>query len=103
MNPPSDGINELHPDLVRSRTDFIEFVRTLARDFDENRDEWESEKVGDYLEATAAWLEDAVPRSAWSMEVDPPLGPFTAHFPELRDDPSWELFARALQAGSVYE
>ena len=70
----------MHPNTVQSRDDFIEFVRDLRRDFHANQAKWESRDLDSFLEALGAYAEDAV-----GLE------------------PTWNLMATLLWAGSRYE
>jgi hypothetical protein len=70
----------MHPDDVHSREDFIEFVRDLRRDLHANRREWESTDLDAFLEALGAYAEDG-----------------------SRSEPTWNLMATLLWAGSRYE
>lgn len=68
---------------INSREDFIAFVQVLARDFSEQKDEWENWSIEDYLDALARWLEamgDRVPAEA-----------------------SWKLFGECMIAAKYYE
>ncbi len=45
---------------VNDRNSFLVFLRSLAKDFAENPDEWENRTITDYLESISAWVEDSV-------------------------------------------
>jgi hypothetical protein len=89
MEPPD-------PDQVNSLADLIEFLQALAMHFGEERendDAWAHWFIGDYLEATAAWLAatPAVPefREVKEREID--------------EGPSWRGVALMFAAGRTYE
>ena len=44
---------------VNDRNSFLVFLRSLAKDFAENPDEWENRTITDYLESISAWVEDS--------------------------------------------
>lgn len=76
---------------IRSRADFIRFLRLLAKDFRQNPGEWANRTVPDFLEQAAAWSEDFPGCPADDMERG-----------------AWErgdyrLFARILYMGKLYE
>jgi hypothetical protein len=50
-------LNELVP-TIKTRADFVRFVRALAENLDSAPDEWENPTLLTYLEALAAWTED---------------------------------------------
>lgn len=76
------------PERVRTRADFIRFVKALRDDWkradrgpaDENP--WRNETIGDLLDAIAA---------------------FAADSPILPDEADWRLAAELLYAGKIYE
>ena len=43
---------------VNDRKSLIEFLNYLAKDFDENPDEWQNHIISDYLECVASWIKD---------------------------------------------
>lgn len=68
--------------------DFVEYVKSLANDFTENREEWENVTIPDYLEQIASWIEDYSESPA--------------------NDISWEkidfkILAQLLYMGKIYE
>jgi len=71
-------VAQLEPEAVRSRSDFVDFVRSLS---EQDAAEWENPQTNDYLESLAAWVED------WPHDL-------TA---------SWSDFAGALLAATIYE
>ena len=38
---------------------FLIFLESLAKDYDENHDEWENWTISDYLERISAWIKDS--------------------------------------------
>lgn len=58
----------IDPADVKSRDDFIGFVRALRDDFESGGDEWSSLTIPDFLEVISAWAEDsefAASSEAW--------------------------------------
>ncbi|CAL9448593.1 DUF7660 family protein [Streptomyces sp. enrichment culture] len=78
------------PEHVDSREDLAAFVRSLCRSHAENESSWENADLPGFMEALAAWIDDA---DGWYRN--------TAR--ELPPDGDWAFFARALQAATVYE
>ena len=72
------------------RDGFVLFVRELIRDFQENKDEWESHDIPSYLEALAAWAEDM--DGMYSNRGEP-----------VPQGVSWRVFAQILLSASIYE
>ncbi|MEV0741101.1 hypothetical protein AB0I51_35360 [Streptomyces sp. NPDC050549] len=78
------------PDHVNSREDLFAFVVALQHSFTEEGHTWENEDLGRFLEALAAWINDA---DGWYSN-------FGRTLPEGGD---WSFFARALGAARNYE
>jgi len=78
------------PDRVDSREALASFVRSLHRDYADNAASWDNADLGDFLEALAAWVDDA---AGWYRSA--------GH--DLPDRGDWAFFARALSAATVYE
>jgi hypothetical protein len=74
---------------VNDQRSFIAFVRALQADRAElsTRSQWQHDTIEDYLEAAAAWAEDA------PMQLPP--SPDTAAI--------WRTFAHFLYCGKIYE
>lgn len=72
---------------INSKEDFINFLKRLQGDYNENRDEWENPNLDRYLEAMAAFLKSSTEKSLNKID-------FT---------PSWSLFARIMLVASIYE
>lgn len=73
---------------VENREQLVKIIQSLSR---QDTAEWENSSISSFLEALAAWIDDAEGFYAnSSFEVN-------------SDNPSWQLFADALQAAAVYE
>ncbi len=44
---------------VNNKDSFIEFLKALSKDSNENKNAWENMTIEDYLESIAAWTEDS--------------------------------------------
>ena len=44
---------------VKDRESFLSFIKDLAWDSANNKDEWQNCTIADYLESIAAWIEDS--------------------------------------------
>ncbi|MGP3772228.1 DUF7660 family protein [Streptomyces sp. SDT5-1] len=75
---------------VDSREELAAFVRSLRRSHAEEGSAWENTDLPGFLEALAAWIDDA---DGWYRNSGR----------ELPADGDWRFFARALQAATVYE
>ncbi|MFF9001622.1 hypothetical protein ACF1GW_06820 [Streptomyces achromogenes] len=78
------------PDHVGSREDLAAFVRSLRRSHAEEGSSWENADLPSFLEALAAWIDDA---DGWYGNTGRDLPP----------GGGWTFFARALQAATMYE
>ncbi|MFF1406479.1 hypothetical protein [Streptomyces sp. NPDC058294] len=78
------------PDHVDSREDLAAFVRALHRSHTEEGHSWENADLAGFLEALAAWIDDA---NGWYSNAG-------RNLPASGD---WNFFARALQAATTYE
>ncbi|MEW2402480.1 hypothetical protein [Streptomyces sp. NPDC046862] len=78
------------PDHVSSREGLACFVRALHRSQAEEGDSWENQDLAGFLEALAAWIDDA---DGWYSNAGR----------ELPANGDWSFFARALRAATVYE
>lgn len=76
--------------LIRTREDFVAFVQELLRDLNAIPDEWENSTLESYLEAMAAWTEDAE-------------GYYTNQRVPLPQHPSWRMLGEILLASKYYE
>ncbi|MYT11919.1 hypothetical protein GTY76_05645 [Streptomyces sp. SID4951] len=73
-----------------SREALASFVRFLHRDCADSAGSWDNADLGDFLEALAAWIDEA---AGWYRNAGEEV-PVTAN---------WAFFARALRAATVYE
>ncbi|MFJ8054385.1 hypothetical protein [Streptomyces luteogriseus] len=78
------------PDHVDSREDPAAFVRALHSCHTEEGRSWENADLASFLEALAAWMDDA---DGWYSNAGRSL-------PASGD---WSFFARALLAATTYE
>ncbi|MEU2550810.1 hypothetical protein ABZ589_03740 [Streptomyces sp. NPDC013313] len=78
------------PDHVASREDLAAFVRSLCSNYIDEGASWSNADLSAFLEALAAWIDDA---DGWYSNAGRPM-------PSNGD---WSFFARALRAASVYE
>jgi hypothetical protein len=67
---------------IKTRSDFIAFLKVLEQDLKHNRDDWENPDLERFLEAMSAWMTDTGGKGS--------------------ADPSWALFASALLAAKIY-
>lgn len=76
---------------VRERSDAVQFVRELCKEFKADPDAFENQTLPDYLEALASWLED--------------MHGYYENAGEVFDEasPSWKNLCDALGAAAVYE
>ena len=75
---------------VRSREQFVEFVRALRRDLVEHPESWENADLPRFLDAMAAWLTD----------MD---GYFSNVGQQVPQQPDWHLLGTMLMAARTYE
>ena len=75
---------------VRSRDDFVVFVRALAAFRARRPDEWENPDLPRYLDALARWVED----------MD---GYYAGRGQPVPKQPSWRVLADILIAAAMYE
>ena len=78
-----------YPDHVRSRSDFIAFVRKLRQELLQSPERWENASLEEYLEAVAAWVEDIEGYAGYQEEQIP--------------GSSWRWFCLMLLAATTYE
>ena len=81
-----------HPEIskIQTKTEFIDFLLKLKRDYTENPSSWENKDINSFLGAIAAWVEDM---DGFYINQDIPI-------PEHID---WQIFAHILMGGKVYE
>ena len=75
---------------IRSREDFVAFVRALSKDFKNNPQSWENENLDQFLDALGAWVEDM---DGYYLNQGKPV-------PQQLD---WKMFADMLMAAKLYE
>ena len=75
---------------IRSREDFVAFVRALECDLRTKPSEWENRDLPEYLEALAAWVEDMEGYYRNSGEAMP-------------SQPTWKMLGEVFLAARVYE
>ncbi|MFF5936000.1 hypothetical protein [Streptomyces sp. NPDC012508] len=78
------------PEHVDSREDLASFVRSLHRGTVDGGDLWGNVDLPGFLEALAAWIDDA---DGWYRNAGR----------ELPAEGDWRFFAQALQAATMYE
>ncbi|MFJ4470356.1 hypothetical protein ACIP2X_23175 [Streptomyces sp. NPDC089424] len=78
------------PDHVSSREDLAAFVRALHQSHAQEGPSWENPDLASFLEALAAWIDDAC---GWYDDAGR----------DLPADGDWTFFARALRAATNYE
>ncbi|WP_406472610.1 hypothetical protein [Streptomyces sp. NBC_01615] len=78
------------PDHVDSREDLAAFVRSLLRSHAAEGDSWENADLAGFLEALAAWIDDA---EGWYSNAGR----------EMPASSDWSFFAQALRAATTYE
>jgi len=73
---------------VENKEDFLKIIKKLEAD---NQDAWENTSAVDFIEALGAWLNDADGfYQNFKLDTD-------------ANNASWQLFADALQAATIYE
>ena len=75
---------------VNTRNDLNLFIQHLRLDLIENTKSWENDTLERYIEAMAGWVND----------MD---GFYRNNNLNIEDEPMWRVFARILQASSIYE
>ncbi len=75
---------------IRTREDFVAFVKALHRDLRDHSGSWENRDLESYLAALAAWVED----------MD---GYYLNHGMPIPQQPDWKVAADMLLAAKMYE
>jgi len=75
---------------IRSRADFVEFVRELSANFIEHPEIWANDRLDVFLSAMAAWVEDSD-------------GYFASTRQSVPVSLDWKHIAEMLLAASIYE
>ncbi|MCP5504357.1 MAG: hypothetical protein H7A41_04305 [Chlamydiales bacterium] len=75
---------------IRTREDFVSFLKNLRKDYLDNVSSWENRDIDTFLEAIASWVED----------MD---GFYINQGLPVPKKPDWKVFADILMGGKVYE
>ena len=81
-------INEIQK--IRTKDDFVSFVRTLALEIENSPQGWENNTLEGYLEAIASWTEDSD-------------GFFINNNIAIPEQIEWSVLAHVLMAAAIYE
>ena len=76
--------------LIQSRQDFVNFMRSLLKDLRDNPKSWENDTLERYFEAIAAWTNDM---DGYYLNQRKPI-PFQLN---------WRILAEILMAAKIYE
>jgi hypothetical protein len=79
-----------HNNSIRSREDFVVFVKALTKDLRENPASWENTNLDRFLEALGAWVEDM---DGYYLNQGKPVP----------KQPDWKVAADMLLAAKMYE
>ena len=79
-----------HNNSIRSREDFVAFVKALSKDLRDNPVTWENANLERFLEALSAWVEDM---DGYYINQDKPVP----------QQPDWKVAADMLMAAKMYE
>ena len=74
-------------DKVKDTDSFAMFLNSLAQDYKDNQDEWQTSSIDDYLKSIAAWVKD------WTG----------SHGSEEFEHLDFEELAKIFYAGKIYE
>jgi hypothetical protein len=77
-------------ETIRSREDFVSFVKSLRASLSTDSNGWENRNLGSYLEAVAAWVED----------MD---GYYENRGQPVPQQPDWKVLGEILLAATLYE
>ena len=86
------GITKKQLDKVKTRDDFIAFIKNLLRNLQEHPEEWQNISLEDYLESVAAWVEDM--SDIYYRNIGKPIP---------KKHLTWKYLAEVLYAGKIYE
>jgi hypothetical protein len=75
---------------IRSREDFVAFVKALTKDLRENPASWENANLERYLESLGAWVEDM---DGYYLNQGKPVP----------QQPDWKGVGDMLMAAKMYE
>lgn len=86
------GSLELHEKLntIKDRTDLADFVDALIADYENDLAGWENADLQSFLQAISEWI----------RSMDCAYKNVGKEFPA---NPTWDMFARILYAGKIYE
>lgn len=73
---------------ISCKEDFVEYIKSLVRDYTDNHDEWENITIPDYLEQIASWIEDYSDSPANDIEWE---------------KIDFKILAQLLYMGKIYE
>ncbi|MGI4885174.1 MAG: DUF7660 family protein [Janthinobacterium lividum] len=90
-----DKYDSLETSAIQNRPDFVSFLNRLLTDYQSNGEEWENQKLGDFLEALATYAADIDGfyqniSSVDKVAID-------------ADVVSWRVFADMLRGATIYE
>jgi DNA modification methylase len=77
-------------DNLHSREDFVDFLKYLLYDLENNRGEWENFSLENYLDAIARWtdsIDSVYKNNGW----------------DLPQNINWKVFGQILLAAKIYE
>jgi len=77
-------------DEIYTRDDLVAYIKQLEAEIADKECNWENKKLEHYLEAMSAWVNDMDGLYA-NLNLD------------MNKEPIWRLFARILQAATIYE
>jgi hypothetical protein len=79
-----------HNNSIRSREDFVAFVKALSKDLRDNPSSWENSNLERFLAALAAWVDD----------ID---GYYLNQGKTVPQQPDWKVVGDMLMAAKMYE
>lgn len=79
-----------HNQSIRSREDFVVFVKALSKDLRDNPESWENPSLERFLEALGAWVEDM---DGFYLNQGKPVP----------QQPDWKVVGDILMAAKMYE
>ena len=78
-------------DEMKTKEDFVNFLKLLKDDYIENKDSWENPTMEWYLDSMAVWTEEGLERYYVNIGE------------KLPDNIPWRVFAEILLASKIYE
>lgn len=79
-----------HNQSIRSREDFVAFVKALSNDLQDNPESWENSSLQRFLEALSTWVEDM---DGFYLNQGKPVP----------QQPDWKVVGDILLAAKMYE